>query len=343
MIHPAYSSMNGRSIIRLFVLFGIVAIVSVVVYTFISSRPHEIIIDGVVIAKTASLSEAKESVKQAKTNIAGKQLPENIRLPQQIGFRRASDSTDIVSVYTAAETVSKIISAEALLYTINADGKPVAAFNNKDDAESVIKKLRTNYDDLPGDIKGQSSFKEKIQIKRQFAPLQVACASVDDGIELLTSYTQLPRKHTVVEGERAVKIADKYHIPVSDIMRYNPDVDITMLEPHQQLVIHPGIKSITVVTKAFVTMTSELKAPSDVYRRSRKITGKRTTKMLTVYENGQPVQSDIVSQVTTWKRPKYSEYRRRRRSTHTATKPLAEISPLTKTTSPAPTVEPGTP
>ena len=241
-----------------------------------------------------------------------------------------------MGVDDAANAVSRNISAESLLYTNISDGKAVAALNDKDDAESVIEKLKTYYDNLPGDIKGESSFKGKVEIKRQFAPLQVACASVDDAVELLTSYTQPPRKHVVAEGERAINIAGKYHVPVSDIIRYNPEVDVALIEPNQQLIIHPGIKPITVVTKAFVTMTSQLKPPSDVYRRSKRITGKRTTKMLTVYENGLPVESEIVSQVTTWKRPKFSEYRRRRKHYQVTTKP-SSIGPAANQTANTPT------
>lgn len=342
MIYPAYSSINGRSIIKLFILFGFVIVLCTAAYVISSSCPHEIIIDGTVVAKTASLGEARQSVNQAKTLIAGKQLPENIRLPQQISFRRISDPGDVVSVEEAAEIVSKNISAESLLYTITSDGKPVAALSSKNDAEAVVGKLKTYYDNQLGDIKGESEFKEKVRIKRQFAPLQVAYASIDDAVEFLTSYIQQPRTHIVAEGERAVNIADKYNIPVSDIMRYNPEVDITMLEPNQSLIIKPGIKPVTVVTKAFVTMTTQLKPPSDVYRRNTKITGKRVTKMMTVYENGLPVQSEIVSQVTTWNRPKFNRYRRRHKSDQVAAK-LAGIASTGSTASSSSALEHKTP
>lgn len=321
---------------KMIIALGITAVVCAAAYMILSSLPHEIIIDGNTIAKTASLADAKQSVTRAKIAIAGKQLPENIRLPQKIDYRRASGSTGIISADEASEIVSRNISAESLLYTITADGKPVAALYSKDDAESVVAKLKTYYDDLPGDIKGESSFKEKIRIDRQYAPLRVAFASVDEAIELLTSYTQLPKKHIVTKGERATSIADTYHIPISDLTSYNPEIDIAMLEPDQRLIIHPGFKPVTVVTKVFVTMTAQLKPPSDVYRRSRKITGNRTTKRLTVYENGLPVQSEIVSQVTTWKRPKIREYRRKRKPDQTAVKPAGTARPITTATPPSP-------
>lgn len=342
MTHPAYSSMTGRSVLKSLVFFGIITILCIAAYMILSSRPHEIIIDGKVIAEATSLGAARESVAQAKSAVAGKQLPEDIHLPQRIIFKLASNPDNILSVDAAAEIISKNISAEALLYTITADGKPVAALNDEYEAKAVLGKLQTFYDKLPGDLKGESSFKEKVKIKQQYAPLHIACASVDDAVEFLTTYTKQPQRHIVKPGERAVNIADKYGVPVSDIARLNPEIDITILEPNRSIIIRPGVKPITVLTKAFVTVATELKPPQDAYRYSRNITGKRTTKMVTVYENGAPVKSEIVSQVTTWKRPKHSEYRRRHRSSRIASKSSA-ISPATNTNPSSAAVEPKSP
>jgi len=308
----------------------------------LSSRPHAIVIDGNIISTVASLGEAKESVAQAKSMIAGKQLSDDIHLPQKISFKYVSNPDNIMSIDTSANLISKHISAEALLYTITANGKPVAALNNEYEAKETLERLKIYYNHLPGDLKGKSSFKEKVRIKQQFAPLHIACESVDDAVKFLTKYTKQPQRHIVMQGERAVNIASKYGIPVSDIERLNPETDVAVLEPMQSIIIHPGLKPITVVTKGFVTVTTQLEPPPDAYRYGRNITGKRTTKMVTVYENGSPVQSEIVSQVTTWNRPKFHEYRRRHRSSQVASKTSGTVS--TATPSPSLTVtEPKSP
>lgn len=330
MTHAASSPVSGKVSLRIIIAVLLAIPCSLLLLAISHRLPHVILIDGVTVARTRSLQAAKDAVREATAMATGKPVSARIRLRQRISYHRAPNSSRLMDTREAALAVSKAITAESLLYAICSNGKPFAALPGKGDAIEALEELKLRYRNLPGGIKGDCEFRDKVEIKRQYVPIRIACASVDEAVKLLASDVTPPILHRVAHGERAFNIANQYHVSVADLTRLNPGADVNLLEDGQKLVIRPGVKPITVVTRAFVTMSAQLALPPEVYRRSKRFGGSRTTKMVMIYENGQPVNSEIISQVTTWKRPRLRESRRTRRHGTSTAGTGAAVAPALK-------------
>ncbi len=305
---------------RLIVLIiSLLVLASLVIAACKNFHPYEIMVNGKPIAKSKSLYTAKKIVKMAiSSSIRGSSL--DIKIPERITFHK-SDSSNIMPVSQAVSEVERNISTKAVLHTILANDKPVAAFKDFKDAEAAIDKLKGYYDKLPGKVKDKPKFIEKIRISKKLVSIDIAYKTADEAVKFLTTDSQPPVFHLVKKGEYAWDIAEKYDITIPDLAKLNPDINFNDLTENQNILIKPGIKPINVISKRNVITTTTVELPRGIYRRSRSGGGERVTNTLITYMNDQPIDSMVISQLTTWNRPKTrksSSYHRKSRKSNTA-------------------------
>ncbi|MHB0999644.1 MAG: hypothetical protein ACYC27_10390 [Armatimonadota bacterium] len=294
-----------------------------------SNHPYSILVDGKSAATVDSLDTAKRVLAAVRADAKDKTGSDSVRLSHQVTFKRSSDNASITDYPEAVKAIQEVASVESQMYAIIADGKAVTALPDRKSAEKTLELVKTFYEKSIKGKKGESSFKEEVHISRGYVPVEIARTTPEEAVRVLTAISEQPTIHIIERGDRAVHIARDNEVPMDILKQLNPEKNMDALTEGDQLIIKVGKRPITVVTKASLSRTTNVNPPSHEGRYSRIRTGKRVTTLIATYENGQVVSEDVLSQVTTWDRPKvssdayegrrsYRRYRRSRRSSSTS-------------------------
>lgn len=272
-----------------------------VIFYLLTGGPYSVYVNGKSIVTVESRSVAKHILSAVKTDDAG-----SIRFAQKVSIKRSPSASVITDYHEAVELLKNATSFEIERFAVLAEDKPVVALPDRKKADETLKLVKVFYEKSLDNINGDSIFKENVSVSKLFVPLDMVCSTPEEAVNKLTAVTVPPTVHIIKRGDRAIHIARDYGISISTLKNLNPDINMEQLTEGKELMISPGKKPLTVITKAFVTKTTNLDSPSDAHRR-RSSMGKRISKVMATYENGIPVDEEILSQVTTWDRPKVSE------------------------------------
>ena len=316
---------SARRVLVKPVLFTMVA--AAVLGTFAAlyygrNTPCTILVEGKQIASVESRAIAKEALAEARRGQAGDVQSGGLRFAEEVTLRAASKDADLADLPEAVGALENATSVEAELWAVSVDGLPVAGLRSQKDAEKTLDLVKRYYERGMPNVYGESSFKGKVFVERRYVDAGKYHSSPEKACEALTSVIEPPIIHVVQTGDRAVHLAKKYDISLDELQSNNPSVDLDRLTEGDSLVIRRAAQPITVISKALVTKTVVVMPPSEVRRHSQASAGKRTVRMLVTYENGAPAGQELISQITTWDRPKISRSRRSRPSEPSeATKP----------------------
>jgi LysM repeat protein len=196
------------------------------------------------------------------------------------------------------------VTVEANAYAINVDSKPAVALKDEQSAKKALTLLRSFYESKIDGRTSESRFKENVFVAKDYVPVPLIRNSADDAANYLQSEADPPVVHTIQPGDRAVKLAVAYGVPISELKALNPKANLDRLVEGDQLIIRRAKPLITVVTRSLVTKSVTVEPPAKLRRYRSVGAGRRAVRMYVVYENGQPVSNELISQVTTWDRPK---------------------------------------
>lgn len=290
--------------------------VSGAIFYLLTGGPYSVYVNGKSVVTVESRGTAKKVVTAVRAGGKG-----SCRFAQKVSIKRSPSAPEITGYQEAVKLLKNAVSLESEQYAVLVDDKPVVALPDREKADEALKLAKVFYEKSLDNINGDSVFKENVYVNRAFVPLEMVCSTPEEAVNVLTAETVPPTVHIIKRGDRAIHIARDYDISISTLKNLNPDINMEQLTEGEQLMISPGEKPLTVVTKAFVTKTISLDSPSDAHRR-RSGMGKRISKVMATYENGIPVDEEILSQVTTWDRQRVSDdgyHRSRRRSRRSRT------------------------
>lgn len=275
----------------------------------IDKKPQTIIVDGKPVVSVESIRTAKNVLRDVRRQASSDIPIESVRFAQRVTIRRAEPGTDISDMPEAVGALKKSVTLEANLYAIVADGKPLAAFDDEKDADDALRLVKQHYERNLGKLCAESVFREDVFVDRRYVNPAIAYSKPNDAARILTAVSEKPVVHVLQVGDRAVNIARQYKISLSDLKKLNPDLNLDRLIEGDQLLIRRPRPPVTVLSKALVVKTTDVTPPSESGRQgmATPIHGKRETKLVVTYENGEPVKEDVLSQVTAWDRPPISQ------------------------------------
>lgn len=276
--------------------------------------PCAILVEGKPVATVESRAVAKEALADARRGRAGDAPSNALRFAEDVTLRAAPKDADVSDMPEAIGALEKATTVEAELWAVSVDGVPVAGLRAKKDAEKTLDLVKRHYESGLPNTYGDSSFKGNVFVERRYVEANKYHSSPEKACKALTSVIQPPIMHVVQRGDRAVHIAEKYDISLDELQANNPNADLDQLTEGDSLVIRRAAQPITVISKSLVTKTEVVMPPSEARRHSRAGAGKRTMRMLVTYENGAPAGQEMISQITTWDRPKTSRSTRSRQS-----------------------------
>lgn len=311
-MHEKASSRSKKWIWKTLVLLAalITGIGSWMAVSRLSSGPHAIMINDNPVVSVKSRNIAKEVLREVKFRGTDNLPGGSVRFTQHVTIRKSPVNMELSDMSDAVDALGAAVTVEIKSFAITADGAPVVTLPGREAAEETLRLVKQFYERKLGTLDTQSTFKEKIFIDEQFVDIRKFRTSPEDALILLTTISEKPLIHMVQRGDRAVKIANQYGITFDELQRMNLHTNLELLTAGSRLVIRRPKMPITVVSKAKVTKTVTVTPPPEVRKYGGARTGKRRMQVVAVYENGIPVSEEIVSQVTTWDRPRRSAPRK---------------------------------
>lgn len=303
-----------HTLVLVSILVAVLAIGIWAAFSHMPKGPQTIVIDGKPIVRLKSHADVK-FVLHSLTTEAADGLP--YRFHQSVKLSSTPKDAQLSDIQDALDKVRENVNVEVQAFVIFVDNRPIAALESENDAQNslgLVKRYYANKLRLPV----KSTFKESVNISKDYVDSKLFFRSPEDAVKTMTTPIVEPLMHTVQRGDRAEKLAAQYDISLEELKNLNPGVNLEQLTEGDQLLIKRPITGITVVSKGLVTRTKEITMQGE-NRYSRTRTGKRTTQSVAVFENGEQVSEDIISQVTTWDRPQrrfggHGRYRRHRTS-----------------------------
>lgn len=295
----------------------------------LQKSPCTILVNGTPVANVESRLVAKKVLAQAR-ELGSHGAPSHaVRFVDRVTLRGVSGQADMSELPEAVGALQKAAAVEAELYAINVDGTPLVALSSKADADQTLELVKQYYEKDLHDLVGKSTFKGDVFVEKHYIGTEKYYKNPEDACRALTSISEDAVTHTITPGDRAVHLAAQYHVSFNELKALNPGLDMDRLTEGDQLVIRPAKQPVVVICKAIAMKTVTVTPPSDTGRYSRSRTGTRVMRVMMTYENGRPAGEEIISQLTTWDRPKssyadegsstgrhYRHYRRHRGNTN---------------------------
>ncbi len=286
-----------------FIVFAaIIAAIILMVTSSTYRRPCTIHVGGQPVASVASNQAAMRVLSMARKNALGTCKNLNVRFDKPVTISPAPKNTGITPIPEALKAIEESADVEVQAYAVVADDAAVVALTSKADAEKSLDMLKKYYESK---VKGKSStsFKGNVYVDCRYVPSDILRETAEDALAIMTSISKPAVYHVIQSGDRAVNLSAQYAISMQDMKKLNPEVNLEKLVEGTHLLIHHAQLPIVVVSKVETTKTTTVNAPAESVRAGIS-TGKRTARLVVTYENGMPVSEEIVSQLTTWERPK---------------------------------------
>lgn len=211
---------------------------------------------------------------------------------------------------TAAKT-------EIKSFVIVVDGDLIAALPSEKEAEKALELTKGIHERKIPNLHTPSAFKEQVLVQKRAVDVNKLFQSADEAARFLTTALEKPLIHIIQPGDRAVKIAQQYNISIDELGELNPGVNLDIITEGDRLIIRKAKFPVTLVSKARIIRTITVTSPPEARKHGISRTGKRTVTSLVTYENGEQVSEEVISQVTTWERPKRAIIKRRTPETST--------------------------
>lgn len=266
-----------------------------VIASRILGAPCTITVDHQPVVTVESRRTAKNVLSEVR--LKADSLNGSVRFAERVTLHNADVSVPITEFPEAVKSLEGVVTMEAESFAISVDGEAVAALRDKKSAEKTLSLVKQHYDGNLKDRHSPSTFKESVAVERRYVPMQRIFASAEEAFHFLISPIGEPTVHLLKRGDRAIKLAEQYKVTLSEMKKNNPGLDLDRLTEGEQLIIKKARLPITVISKALVTETTTISPPQGA---GRSRVGTRVTKTMTTFENGVPVSSEVISQVTTW-------------------------------------------
>lgn len=288
----------------------IIAIAGWIAYTHLAGTPYTITVDGEPVVSVESRTAAKTVLNKARMRYAGDVPSSSVRFTRNVQLRPAADNADLSDVPEAVRALENTVAIEVEAYAVTVNDEPIVALASQDDAEETLTLVKRFHERKITKLYTQSSFRERVFVEKLYVGVDKLHSGPKEAIRVLTSISEEALLHTIQRGDRAVKLAPQYRVSFDQLKKLNPGKDLNQLVEGDQLVIKPAKLPVTVLSKAMLVKTVKVTPPQGSGRYGRE--GTRVMRVLVTYENGEPVNEEIVSQVTTWNEPARTSTTRRR-------------------------------
>lgn len=210
------------------------------------------------------------------------------------------------------DTVNDIMDLDISTYAVNVEGKEVALFRTKNEAEELLDDIVKPYIDEEETKVQKIDFKEDVKILEKIAKVSELEENSDYEkiLYYITKGTNETKVHKVEKGENYWVIAERYNISADSLIEANPGVEPEKLQIGQEISLVVPKPLITVVTTEIkdyaedIAYETEYEETSVLYKGEYKIKqsgkkGKREVKAEISKENGIETNRNILEEKIT--------------------------------------------
>jgi len=213
-------------------------------------------------------------------------------------------------VSSIKDTVNEILKVEIPVYAIYVEGKEVALFRTKNEAEKLLDDIVKPYIDDEEETKIQKvEFKENVKVVEKLA--KVSELEKNNDYEKILYYitrgTNETKIHKVEKGENYWVIAERYNIKVDSLIEANPGVKPERIQIGQEISLVVPKPLITVVTTEIkdyaeaIAYETEYEETNVLYKGEYKVkkagkNGERQIKAEIYKENGIETNRNILEE-----------------------------------------------
>ncbi|MFS1516889.1 peptidoglycan DD-metalloendopeptidase family protein [Bacillus sp. SCS-151] len=244
----------------------------------------------------------------------------------------------VVNNETTAKKVKNNIEIFAASAAINVNGEPIAYFANEEEANEVLKKIKTSYvsakeleklelqqkpNELPNDLsdelpplkEGESriidvSFDESVKVtKEDISPDNII--TVDQGVSLLKKGTLAEKKYEIKQGDVLGSIANAHDLSTEELLKLNSDIsEKTVLQIGQQLNVTQYEPFVHVLVKeehykrVVIPFKTETIEKDTMYKGDQKVNqegqnGEKLENIIIVKDNGTQIEKTTIKEDVT--------------------------------------------
>ena len=292
---------RNRLLERSVFLFIIALLVGWAAYDHVISAPCSVVVDAKPVVTLESVRAARSVL---DVTLARKLSGKTVTSPsfeQHVVLKRASRDAGVSLTQDAAAILDRILTLKAHAYAILVDGEPIAALQNRDEAQRALDLLLKKHSQNMRNLYAQPKFMEVVALDRRYLDVDRILATSEEAADHLSKPHGRPVYHTVEPGDRAYKLIARYRTSLAELERLNPALDIERLTVGDRLLVSMPKPPLTVVTKALVTTVTPIKSPP--MRGIPSKIGRRQTWMVVTYENGIEARRDVTRVMTAWDKP----------------------------------------
>jgi len=273
------------------------------------TRSKEIYIDGEFIGELRSEENFDEILFEIKEGLQSKEGMD-VKILNDINLVDSHAEDDELS--GKISVINKLrgnLRYDVVAYGIEVDGEIIGELPSKEMAEQLLEDIKAPYYDMTKDSDSvEIELAQEVDIKE----IQAHKDELDNYNELLyyiQKGTNIEKIHEVESGENSWTISSKYGIEVSDLISANPDVNINLIHPGDELSLivpkpYIGIRTKEVaVYEQKVSYETEYEKVSwlynDEYQTKRKGEyGVVEVKAEIVKENGVEISRNVIEEKT---------------------------------------------
>jgi murein DD-endopeptidase MepM/ murein hydrolase activator NlpD len=229
-----------------------VMVLGVIGYTVADFTPKDMSASAEVAEKSGTTAAKAEIQSSAVAEIEGAVQAETAQAPALSEEEILYDQLISNIANTATVSVSG--------YEITANNRPVAYFQTRETSEDVLEALKSRYTDNEETTYLRTYFQENVEITKAYKPVGSwkAFLQPEEVIDYIVRGTNEQKRHIVEKGENFWVIAKGYGIPVSDLVKANPDVVPERLQIGQQISLVVPRPLISVYTVEFAEYDDEI-------------------------------------------------------------------------------------
>jgi murein DD-endopeptidase MepM/ murein hydrolase activator NlpD len=206
-----------------------------IMYVYFSGIAYSVSINGNEEGKVRSKKQVEDLLLQVKEEYK-QQNGAEISIGSQIAYTKTRASKKELLGSASLEQIIR----EEVIYTIqsfsiSANDNSIAAFKTKEEAESVLAKVKDAYvKEADKANYKEITFAEKVEVKQEFNE-KGKIMGAEEAANFILKGTDEMKIHKVQSGESIWGISRKYNISVENLQKANPKLDPNKIKIDQEI------------------------------------------------------------------------------------------------------------
>ena len=257
-------------------------------------QPVTILINGNPVGTVRNAAAANALISDAEKAKIGPAFAaeEPIRM-QKVSLIRAAANVPQDPDDAVQTKLERLLTLRVPAFVILVNKQPSLAFPTPDAATQALRLVQNHWAQMPpsAPVVGQAQITQAVTIEKRIVDTKLLRA---DPAKAASYYWTPPpsRTYAVKRGDLGSRIAARFHISLTDLIRANPNINLNRLKPGDTLHVQKMPLLLTVRVQKTLVTTEKVRPGTPAYA-----AGSQRVTYLVTYLNGQEVSREAQSVV----------------------------------------------